>query len=134
MNTNDVLEQRRSIRKFKPGSITKDQIEELVHASQMAPSWKNSQTPRYYVATTEEGMNKMRAGLPQRNADHTINAVAMFVLTFKKDVAGFMKNGLTIVSLPVTFRINSLSKSMTDIPRSATSSRISSSTSCPDSI
>ncbi len=93
MNTNDVLEQRRSIRKFKPGSITKDQIEELVHASQMAPSWKNSQTPRYYVATTEEGMNKMRVGLPQRNADHTINAVAMFVLTFKKDVAGFMKNG-----------------------------------------
>ena len=93
MNTNDVLEQRRSIRKFKPGSITKDQIEELVHASQMAPSWKNSQTSRYYVATSEEGMNKIRAGLPERNADHTINAVAMFVLTFKKDQSGFMRNG-----------------------------------------
>lgn len=93
MNTKDVLEQRRSIRKFKPGSITKDQMEELVHASQMAPSWKNSQTARYYVATSEEGMNKIRAGLPERNAHHTIHAAALFVMTFKKDRSGFMQNG-----------------------------------------
>ena len=93
MNTKDVLEQRRSIRKFKPGSITKDQMEELVHASQMAPSWKNSQTARYYVATSEEGMNKIRAGLPERNAHHTIHAAALFVMTFKKDRSGFMQKG-----------------------------------------
>ena len=56
-----LLESRRSIRKFKPGmKISEDQIKEMIDAAIQAPTWKNSQTGRYYVALSEEKMNFIR--------------------------------------------------------------------------
>ena len=51
MDFNDVIKSRRSIRKYCAGkSVSKEQIEELIKAAAYAPSWKNSQTARYYCA------------------------------------------------------------------------------------
>lgn len=93
MELNDAINGRRSIRFFKEGSIDESQINAIISAANKAPSWKNSQTPRYYVATSEEGMNKVRAGLQERNAEHTKNAVAIIVMAFEKDRSGFERNG-----------------------------------------
>lgn len=93
MECNEAIYNRRSIRFFKEGSITEDQINQIIEAANMAPSWKNSQTPRYYIATSEEGMNKVREALPERNAANTKNAVALVVMSFERGRAGFMRNG-----------------------------------------
>lgn len=93
MELDQALKGRRSTRFFKEGSIDESQINEMICAANMAPSWKNSQTPHYYIAHTEEAKDKVRAGLPERNAEHTKHAVALIVFTFEKDVAGYMPNG-----------------------------------------
>lgn len=93
MELNEAIYNRRSIRFFKQGSISEEQLKTIIEAANMAPSWKNSQTPRYYVATSEESMNKVREGLPERNAANTKNAVALVVMTFERGRAGFMRNG-----------------------------------------
>ncbi len=93
MELKDAIYKRRSIRFFKEGNISEEQINQIIEAANMAPSWKNSQTPRYYVATSEESMNKVREALPERNAANTDNAVALIVMTFERGRAGFMRNG-----------------------------------------
>ena len=48
MNFDDVINQRRSIRNYKETEpIEKREIEQMVEAALMAPSWKNSETARY---------------------------------------------------------------------------------------
>lgn len=49
MNTQECIRTRRSIRKFKPDTIDHAVIDEIVADASYAPSWKHSQTVRYYV-------------------------------------------------------------------------------------
>ena len=93
MELKDAVLGRRSIRFYKTGKISQADIQAIIAAANMAPSWKNSQTPRYYVATSEEAMNKVREALPERNTENTKNAAALIVMTFERGRAGFMKNG-----------------------------------------
>lgn len=95
MELDAVLENRRSIRKYKEnGEITQDQVKEIVHAGQLAPSWKNSQTPRYYVVLSEEMKEKVRTEvLLSHNPLNCVNAAGYFVTTFKKNRAGFARDG-----------------------------------------
>ena len=49
MEFQTVLENRRSVRSYDDSKkVTKEQINEIVEAAIQAPSWKNSQTARYY--------------------------------------------------------------------------------------
>ena len=58
MNFDDVINQRRSIRNYKKTEvIEKREIEQMVEAALMAPSWKNSETARYYVALSQNYIN-----------------------------------------------------------------------------
>ena len=53
-----LLESRRSIRNYKSGMrISEDQIKVMIDAAIQAPTWKNSQTGRYYVAMSEDKIN-----------------------------------------------------------------------------
>ena len=54
METLECIKTRRSVRKFKTDSVSKETIEELVLAASYAPSWKNTQTTRYIAITNEE--------------------------------------------------------------------------------
>lgn len=50
MEFSQLIEERRSIRHYDESKkVTKEQIEEMVQAAIQAPSWKNSQTARYYA-------------------------------------------------------------------------------------
>lgn len=49
MEFDNVLKERRSVRKYKASAVTGEQLEKLIQAAQYAPSWKNLQTSRYYV-------------------------------------------------------------------------------------
>lgn len=90
-----LLESRRSIRHYKPGmKISVDQIKVILDAARQAPSWKNSQTGRYYVAMSEDKLNYVRNQcLPEFNAKNTENAVAYIITAFEKGVSGFNMDG-----------------------------------------
>ena len=52
MELDAVLRERRSMRKYQPDrKVSREQVEEILKAATLAPSWKNSQTARYYVVT-----------------------------------------------------------------------------------
>jgi nitroreductase len=53
MNMSDMLEKRRSIRKFEAGkAVTKEQLKKLLEAAMLAPSACNSR-PWEFIAVTK---------------------------------------------------------------------------------
>ena len=95
MEFQKLIETRRTVRKYAADSkVTREQMEILIRAAQEAPSWKNSQTGRYYCVLSREIVDKIRATcLPGAgNAGKSENA-ALIVTTFVHDRAGFQKDG-----------------------------------------
>ena len=94
MEFTKLLEERRSIRAFDPEKhVTAEQIQEIVQAAIQAPSWKNSQTTRYYALVTPEKVEEFSAKcLPEFNQKSSKGA-ALVVTTFVKDRSGFTQDG-----------------------------------------
>ncbi|WP_308567872.1 nitroreductase family protein [uncultured Eubacterium sp.] len=93
MEFNNILQNRRSIRNFDTDRpVTKEQIEELIKYAIYAPSWKNSQTARYYCAVDGEGRETLSNCLLGTNKEKSAGA-ALIVTTFIKDRAGFDREG-----------------------------------------
>lgn len=90
-----LLDERRSIRDYLPDtSISGEDIKSMVCAAQEAPSWKNSQSGRYYAVLSKDLVEKVRLTcLPEFNRDRTVGAAAYIVTTFKSGMAGFRADG-----------------------------------------
>ena len=88
-----LIEVRRSIRKYATDKkVTKEELMEMIGAAQEAPSWKNTETGRYYCVLSEEMTERVRREcLPEGNARKAENAV-LVVTTFVKDKAGFQND------------------------------------------
>lgn len=94
MNIDRVINQRRSIRKYKTDSVSKEQINMIIQAGIEAPSWKNSQTARYHVITSKELLKTFKdICLPEFNQNNCHNAPVLIVTTFVKNRSGFERDG-----------------------------------------
>ena len=95
MEFTSLVESRRSIRAYKEGTtISRDDLEAMIKCAGQAPSWKNSQTGRYYVITDSQKLVQFRANtLPESNQDRSTNAAALIVTAFEKNQAGFDLEG-----------------------------------------
>lgn len=71
-----AMETRRSIRNFKEGqTVDKNAVEAMIQAAQLAPTWKNSQTGRYYAVMTPEKLESVKKNcLPEFNGNNVANA------------------------------------------------------------
>lgn len=94
MEFTQLIEERRSIRAFDASRrVTEEEVKELVYAAIQAPSWKNSQTARYYAVLSEENIAKLSAEcLPEFNAASSKGA-ALVVTTFVSNRSGFERDG-----------------------------------------
>lgn len=95
MEFSRLLEERRSIRAYKEGTvISRDEIEQMLYAASQAPSWKNSETGRYYIALSSEMVAKVRdTCLPSFNYERTANVAAFIITAYKKGISGFKPDG-----------------------------------------
>ena len=93
MEIKECIETRRSMRKYAFEPISKETIENIVKAGQYAPSWKNSQTPRYYVALSSEAIAKVNSLLPDFNKERTQGVGAYIITTAKKGLSGCDADG-----------------------------------------
>ena len=95
MEFQELVEARRSIRSYKPDcSIDKETIEKILLCAQQAPSWKNSETGRYYVVSSPEMVAKIKeTALPEMNRTRSVNAPVLIVTAFEKGISGFGPNG-----------------------------------------
>ena len=89
MEFGELIAKRRSVRGYETGrEIDNGLIREIIEEAYQAPSWKNSQTARYYVANTPESIEKVRSAMPEFNKISSNNA-ALVITTFVKDISGF---------------------------------------------
>lgn len=95
MELKNAIFGRRSIRKYAPCVVKKEEVEELVKCAQAAPSWKNSQTARFYAAISDEGRENVRKCLASFNYDRTENAGAFIVTTVEHGISGYTSQGAT---------------------------------------
>lgn len=95
MEFQKLVEQRRSIRNYKENvAITKEQLTEIVACAKEAPSWKNSQTGRYYAVVGSDKVAEIaKETLPEFNQNNSKNAAALIVTTFEANRAGFERDG-----------------------------------------
>ena len=95
MEFQNLIEKRRSVRKYvERNTVTKDEILSMIKAAQEAPSWKNSQTGRYYCIMDEKNVEQFRREMSAGNEmqGNVMNAV-LLVSTFVHNRAGFQKDG-----------------------------------------
>lgn len=88
MEFTELARERRSVRAYKDQPVDRALVDEIVRAAQLAPSWKNSQTGRYYVALDPAAQAKIRSCLPAYNQKSSANA-ALIVTAYEKGVSGF---------------------------------------------
>lgn len=92
MEFQQVIEKRQSVRSFNGKKVSEDILKEMIAAAQQAPSWKNTQTSRYYVISSDELVSKFRSEvLPEFNQNSTAKASAFIVTTYRKNISGFNK-------------------------------------------
>ena len=94
MEYQELLLKRRSIRSYdKDGKPEESDVRELIAAALEAPTWKNTETGRYYCILSEEQCEKFRREcLPAFNAERTVNA-SYIITTYVKNTAGFSNEG-----------------------------------------
>ena len=59
MNHTELIQGRRSVRKFKADKVDLEALEKIVQDAAYAPSWKNSQTTRYIAISNRELLNEI---------------------------------------------------------------------------
>lgn len=94
MELSEALNNRKSTRHYIDKKVEKSLLDEMLSAANLAPSWKNSQTPRFYVATGEKSKNAVREALPKFNRKNSENASAYIVTTVVLNRSGFDKTVL----------------------------------------
>ena len=87
MELNELVRIRRSCRSYIEAKVCEDDVREMIKTAQMAPSWKNSQTGRYYVALSDEAIENVFNTLPGYNQNSSKNA-AYIVTTFVSKISG----------------------------------------------
>lgn len=99
MEFQQLIESRRSVRKYTDREVTREQIEEIIKAAQQAPSWKNQQTSKYYCVLSKEKREAVRTTcFPSFNEQRSVNA-ALIVTAFEKNNVGFNDDGQPINEL-----------------------------------
>lgn len=88
MEFKELVQARRSMRSYEECTIEDAVIREMIEDALLAPSWKNSQTGRYYVANTKERKEAVREALPEFNKTRCENAT-LIVTTYVREVSGF---------------------------------------------
>lgn len=94
MELTQVLEARRSIRKYEDKPVRREDIEQMLKAATLAPSWKNSQTARYHVVMTDTMLQEIKNNcLPEFNRNSAQNASVLIICSFVKNRSGFERDG-----------------------------------------
>lgn len=93
MELQDVLETRRSIRRYKNQPVKKEDIETIIKAAILAPSWKNSQVTRYYVVQSQDMLEKIKKTLPEFNQNNVKDAPVLIISTIVLNRSGFNRDG-----------------------------------------
>ena len=91
MEFQELIEARRSVRKYAASEISEEEMRAIVADALNAPSWKNTEVTRYYAAISAEAKGRLWSeALPSFNVTSTANAAALVAVTFRRGESGYM--------------------------------------------
>ncbi len=96
MNTTECIKTRRSIRTYQEKAVSPELIREVVETARFAPSWKNTQTARYYVVQDAALKQKIAESCVlgfTYNTGTLVNAPALVVLAYVEKRSGYERDG-----------------------------------------
>ena len=76
MEFNEVVKNRYSCKKFSSRQVGKEELEDILEAGRLAPTAKNLQEQRIYVAQSKEALAKVDAATPCRYGAPLVLVVA----------------------------------------------------------
>lgn len=76
MKLDEIIQRRRSVRKFKDQSIDKEVIGEIIESARLAPSAVNFQPWKFYICRSEEAKKIMRQSYPRE----WFNSAPLYIL------------------------------------------------------
>jgi nitroreductase len=86
LTTQEAIEKRRSIRRYKPDPIPDEHIRELLNSARLAPSGSNAQPWRFKIVKEE----RIKAKLAEAAYDQTFISQAPVVIVCCADVQGYL--------------------------------------------
>ena len=96
MNAIDCIKTRRSIRKFEDKPVDQATIEQIIETASYSPTWKNTQTARYYAIVDPELKKKIAEKCVmgyEHNTGIINGAPVLIVMATIHGRAGFEKDG-----------------------------------------
>lgn len=93
MELQQAMESRRSVRGYLPRAVEPEKITAILAAASLAPSWKNSQVARYYVAASPQAVAGVREALPPFNRQNCQGAPVLIVCAMVRHRSGFERSG-----------------------------------------
>lgn len=96
MNLQECIKTRRSVRRYTEEDISRETFEEIIELARMAPSWKNTQTPRYVIVKDRDIIKKICDECVlgfEYNAKTISQCNALVVLTKIDGRCGFERDG-----------------------------------------
>lgn len=94
MELSEALNNRKSTRHYIDKKVDKSLLDEMLSAANLAPSWKNSQTPRLYVATGEKSKN---AEIMGKDVDPFYNAPVVLIVLADKAAPTYLYDGTLVM-------------------------------------
>ena len=90
MQFNELVEARRSVRKYVQSEISRAELETIIAEALNAPSWKNTEVTRYYAAIDEQAKSRLwDESVLAFNVERSRNAAALVAIAFKRGESGF---------------------------------------------
>lgn len=96
MNTTECIQTRRSIRAYKEETVSPELIREVIDTARFAPSWKNTQTARYYVVQDAALKQKIAESCVlgfTYNTGTLLKAPVLVVLAYVEKRSGYERDG-----------------------------------------
>ena len=101
MEIKECIETRRSVRRFTEEPIPQETIREIIRLASYAPSWKNTQTPRYTIVTNKQIMERIAVGCVlgfHYNTQTLAHCSALAVQSVVTNISGMEKDGTATTS------------------------------------
>ena len=99
------IENRRSIRKYKPDELDRKLIEEIIYSASLAPSAKNRQPWKFIVYQGEEKdklVDVMRNGINSEKTTHELMPEWAFAIPDAENTVRIMKEAAAIENMILT--------------------------------
>lgn len=96
MQAKEIIETRRSIRRFKDTPVTAELLRQVIGLASNAPSWKNTQTAGYIAVIDPAKKSELAEKATMtfsKNKNNINGAPALIVLTTKDGISGYEPDG-----------------------------------------